>query len=218
MTDSSESEDGLPSFNLKGILSGKKPFWMWNCLQLLSSASTDSHSRAPVRNEPKKYDTVVLSSDSDSNESPVHRTAKRPRHNSSSSSSGLQTTAGTYTRKLCSQELGTQGQRKTVSRSSCQSSCQSSTATLSLVDNSESDSCEQVEVQSQQLRSPSSAVIVSSASSSQSQLTQESGMSLDSAEMPSDKELWRETKKRQAEVSRTASLYRLANMAFLFAH
>ena len=26
MTDSSESEDGLPSFNLKGILSGKKPF------------------------------------------------------------------------------------------------------------------------------------------------------------------------------------------------
>lgn len=188
-------------------------------MQLLSSASAGSHnSRAPVRNEPKKYDTVVLSSDSDSNESAVRRTAKRPRHNLSSSSSGLQTTDSTYTRKPCSQELGMRGQRKTVSRSSCQGSCQSGTATLNLVDNSESDSCEQFEVQSQQFRSPSSAVTMSSASSSQSQLTQESGMSLDSVEMPSDKELRRETKKSQAEVSRTASLYRLANRAFLFAN
>lgn len=37
MTDSSESEDGLPSFNLKGILSGKKTFeckTVCNCFHL----------------------------------------------------------------------------------------------------------------------------------------------------------------------------------------
>ena len=130
----------------------------------------------------------------------MHRTTRNPWHNPSSSSSHLQTTYDTYTRKPRSQELGTQGQHKTVSKSSCKkkSSCYSSIASL---DNSDSDSCEQFEAQSQQFQSP---VTVSSASSSQSQLTQESGMSLDSAEMPSDKELQREMKKRQAEVSRIA--------------
>ena len=122
----------------------------------------------------------------------------------------------TYTRKPHSQELGTQGQHKTVSKSSCQkkSSCYSSIASL---DNSDSDSgsCEQFEVQSQQFQSP---VTVSSVSSSQSKLTQESGMSLDSVELPSDKELQREMKKRQAEVSRTASLSHLASMSFLCAN
>lgn len=35
MTDSSESEDGLPSFNLKGILSGKQIFdAVCNCFHL----------------------------------------------------------------------------------------------------------------------------------------------------------------------------------------
>ena len=144
----------------------------------------------------------------------MYRATKKPRHNPSSSSSCLQTS--TYTRKPHSQELGAQGQHKTVAKSSCQikSSCYSSIATLNLIDNSDSDPCEQFEIQSQQFRSP---VTVSSASSSQSQLTQESGMSLDSAEMPSDKELQREMKKRQAEVSRTASLSHLASMSFLFA-
>ena len=167
-----------------------------------------------MRSKRKNCDTIVLSSDSDSNDTAVHRTTKRPRHNPPSSSSCLQT--GTYTRKPHSQELETQGQHKTVSKSSCQkkSSCYSSIASLDNSD-SDSDSCEQFEVQSQQFRSP---VTVSSVSSSQSKLTQESGMSLDSVELPSDKELQREMKKKQAEVSRTASLSHLASMSFLCAN
>ena len=43
-------------------------------------------------------------------------------------------------------------------------------------------------------------------------------MSLDSVELPSDKELQREMKKKQAEVSRTASLSHLASVSFLFAN
>ena len=167
-----------------------------------------------MRSKRKNCDTIVLSSDSDSNDTAVHRTTKKPRHNPPSSSSCLQTS--TYTRKPHSQELETQGQHKTVSKSSCQkkSSCYSSIASLDNSD-SDSDSCEQFEVQSQQFRSP---VTVSSVSSSQSKLTQESGMLLDSVELPSDKELQREMKKKQAEVSRTASLSHLASMSFLCAN